>query len=259
MATPFAGHGLKARVIRDLVAAGRPITVLDYGAGTGVGWSGALGEGSPITLYAYEPHEPYLPQLRSNLQGRATVWDRAGFEATGLQADVILSFSVVQQLMDKETYFREAKKRLAPDGRFIVVYDDGFWRLSSLFEPSQKPSVALRQLAINALAPVFRRLRRWERYRERVTEAGFEALARRHGFRVSADLYGNLESFKGLWKRIAPEHQDAFMALWIETEERLNAMRTGFEFAGHRSNLWAQCLSRACILDHAPADQTPSR
>lgn len=249
MTLAFHANGLKAKIVGDLLASKRPLRVLDYGAGDGHGWKDALPADGPISLYAFEPNPQLQGALAANIGPRGTVVDEAAFAGPSLQADVILSFSVLQQVTDRDGYFSGARRHLAPNGRFIVLYDDGFWRASEMFGHLQGPLTGVRQFTMNALAPVFRRLGIWTHYRQRVTEADVAALAERHGFEIVGERYGNLSSFK----RLAKSAQDeAFTRLWIEVEDRLNAMPWPGPHDGHGSALWSACLSRAVTLSPKP-------
>lgn len=247
MAIAFAGNALKAQIVSDLFASTEPVTVLDFGAGDGAGWA-EQPLPSHISLIAYEPSPSRFKGLHANLANTARCLDAEAFRKADIQADVIVSFSVLQNLLDLDGYFQQARERIVPGGRFIVVYDDGFWRLSETLGHDVGPIVGLRQIAMNLMAPVFARIGDWERYRRRISQAQVPALAQRHGFRVTGERYGNLASMKKLCRYAPAESRDSFMVSWMELETRLNELPWPRGTGGYSNGLWAACGSRAVFM-----------
>jgi SAM-dependent methyltransferase len=233
----WQGNAAKSRVISDLLArtSGREALVFDYGCGAGGDWARILDEHRGLRLVGYEPHAPSFRAASERLRGRrAEVLTGAALATLALQADFIVSFSVLEHVFDRRAFFANARRLLHPQGLFYLNYDDGHFRAPPPKERLQ-----------NLLAGVLARTGFVSRYQRRVTHAEAEALLREAGFAVEHAEYHNLAAFKDLFKRIEPAKQEAFARFWVDVEARLNA---DFE---KDANLWSQLASRTLWLRHA--------
>lgn len=127
------GNAAKNRIIGEIVARanqspeGQSPLVFDYGAGTGGSWPDILAKHPNIRLVCYEPHRKSAAILANRLRGRATVYE-GNIADLNIQADYIVSFSVLEHVADRPAYMANAARLLAPHGRFYLNYDDGHFR-----------------------------------------------------------------------------------------------------------------------------------
>lgn len=244
------GNAAKARIVAEIMARARPLTIFDYGAGTGGDWPEILRERPDFRLVCYEPHGPSVRTLQARLEGlNAEIFTGDAIEALALHADVIVSFSVLAQVYDRPAYFRNAARCLAPDGVFYLNYDDGHFRQKLDLNTPKAWAGPLKEHLGNLGGRLWARLGRESWHQRPAAAAEVDTLAEGAGLKVTSARYENLASLKALSKTIPPEKQQAFARFWIETETRLNA-----DFAqatGGETNLWREMGSRTTTLVHA--------
>ncbi|MDX2157468.1 MAG: class I SAM-dependent methyltransferase [Hyphomicrobiaceae bacterium] len=251
----WVGNAAKARVIEQILNDRRPnLTVFDYGAGSGGDWPDVLATRPGLELVCYEPSEAASRILRERVAGaRARVLDSDEFEKVAIQADYIVSFSVLEHVHDKPAYLSHAKRHLAPDGTFYLNYDDGHFRTSLDLDELRGWRTNLAVTAQNRLAWLWPRVNKIERYQSRVTADAIQELIARAGFSVKADRYENLASFKSLAKTMPADRGQEFMRFWLEVEDQLNSrFQARVEpRMGDAMNLWREMGSRTLTLCHA--------
>jgi SAM-dependent methyltransferase len=185
-----------------------PIRILDLGCGRALNFVELLGRHPQTRYVGIEPIADEVRLARENLQGfDAEVLQGDAYDAHERLAerfDVVVSFSVLEHVYRREAYLSAARECLAVDGRFLINYDAGHFRLPS-------PRDRLK----NVVGPLLARAGREHHYQRFVPEQEFLELARRAGLRVAEARAFNTH-LKGIY-RIVPEPARAeFMERWLE-------------------------------------------
>ena len=241
----WPGNSAKARIIGLLAKNTRPITVFDYGAGSGGHWPEILPLLPNVSLICFEPHGPSRARLESRLSGlnASTVGSPEGVEA-----DFIVSFSVFEHVYDRRAYLATARKVLKPGGTFYLSYDDGHFRNTiELAKPRFGP---LREHLGNLAAPILPYVGLVRRYQRRVGRDEADALISETGFTVVSQRYDNVPSMKRLSKAMPADRMGEFMDVWIALEDQLNQRFSfeGPEVLGDRNVLWQVMGTRTLEL-----------
>lgn len=252
----WPGNIAKARIVGEILerAAGRPVTVLDFGCGNLGQWPQVMRSHTTLRLIGYEPDPRAIAEALERARGlNAEVWGGDGLEKLTGDYDYIVSFSVFEHIHDRAGYLRTASRLLASHGTFFLNYDDGHFR--HCLDP-EAPAASLRmtrEWLKNSLAPLWLwvGLTRW--YQSRVTRSEADRLVREAGFVVRSERYENLLSFKDLAKTLPPEKRVEFADFWKEVEEVLNRrfLVHGEPRLGDSANLWSVLGSRTLELVHA--------
>lgn len=246
-----------ARIIERATGRDRPMTVFDFGCGTGGDWPRILAEVPQIRLVAYDPDSRSAAEAQDRLRSTgATVLSGGSIATVDLQADVIVSFSVFEHVYDRTGYLATAKRLLAPDGTFFLNYDDGHFRVAiDVDRPSIWPADG-RRLAHNLLAPVLARIGRVSDYQRRVRRDAADKMLGRAGFRCRESFYSNCDALKELYKTIPNDRREEYCRLWVEFEGRLNesfVVDLPKWERGDNVNLWQRMPTRTLVLDHSTA------
>jgi SAM-dependent methyltransferase len=249
----WTGNAAKARII-DLIlsrAGGRAISIFDYGAGAGGDWPDILRDHTNVRLIGYEPSAA-RQKLAARLAGlNAEVY---GGDPLVLRfgADYIVSFSVLEHVVNRAAYLRTAKRLLAPNGTFFLNYDDGHFRKKIDLSQPNSWVAELREQASNLTASVWPRVGQEAWYQARVYRADADRMIAAAGFRVRSVRYENIVSFKHLVKSVPPDKTQEFMRFWIDAETRLNehfAVET-CPALGDTALLWRELPARTIELTH---------
>ncbi|HVF31401.1 MAG TPA: class I SAM-dependent methyltransferase [Acidimicrobiales bacterium] len=249
----WPGNVAKAFVIEQLLrrAAAGPLTVLDHGCGTGGEWDTVLRDHGELRLVGWDPDVRAAETARARLRG-LDAEIHVGRLPTDVRADVVVSFSVLEHVLDRGTYLRQARAALAPGGVFFLNYDDGHFRTP--FDPDEPSTLwpNARAAAHNLLAPLLARAGRADRYQRRIRAAEADALVAEAGFAVEGSWYHNVDSLRRLSKTVPPERAQDFARLWMDVEARLNAELGGVRVArprrGDDAALWHVAESRTLLL-----------
>jgi SAM-dependent methyltransferase len=243
-----------ARLVELVKGRDAPLTVFDYGCGSGGDWPRILAEVDGFEVVGYEPNERYAAEARRRLDGTATILSGDSLDGLDLAADVIVSFSVFEHVYDRRAYLATAKRLLAPDGTFYLNYDDGHFRIRLELDRPGKWLEHGRVAAHNAIAPTLARIGRIATYQRRVARADADAMVAEAGFTCGEVFYSNLGDAKGLYRTIPEDRRDEFCQAWVDFERRLNE-RSLVEMAaadrGDTANLWSVMPSRTLVLTHA--------
>jgi hypothetical protein len=182
----------------------------------------------------------------------ARVLSDVEFATTSTGADFIVSFSVLEHVVNRPDYLAHAKRHLHADGVFHLNYDDGHFRTALDLDERRLWRQNLAVAVQNALAPLWPRIGRWDRYQSRVVKSQIDREIGSAGFRIDGERYENLTAMKEIWKTLPPEQRTAFSRMWIQLEDRLNAsFRHEVEMRmGDTANLWRQMGSRTLQLRH---------
>lgn len=253
-AAVWPGNSAKARIASAIMtlAAQRPLTVLDFGAGRGGSWPMILRQCPNIRLFAYEPDPVAAADLARCLTGLNAEVRSGDASALSVEADVVVSFSVFEHVYDRRAYLKTAARALKPDGVFFLNYDDGHFRnVIDLGEPRGWLS-AIRTRLHNLLAPLMPKIGRIGLYQRRQPKDDLMNLLHEAGLKITSERYENLSAFKKLAKTLPAEQIPAFMAFWVATEDTLNRefKAEGAAYCGNRTNLWRIAASLTLELRH---------
>lgn len=254
----WLGNVAKTRVIATIIQLARErdtLSVIDFGCGDGGDWPRILEQHSSIHLTAIEPDA----EVGRVAAERLRPFDAdvvVGTDPLPIEADVIISFSVLEHVWNRTEYLSTARTMLAPDGVFFLNYDDGHFREGVVFDQPSTWGSALRVAALNLAAPVMERLGRFDKYQARVHKSELERLIAEVGFDIHNVHYSNLDDMKSLVKTVPDSDRESFARIWLQLEEELNS-RFAFELeAEHRgdaTNLWLVMPTRTLELRHMPS------
>ncbi|APB32859.1 hypothetical protein GlitD10_0545 [Gloeomargarita lithophora Alchichica-D10] len=258
------GNSAKAQVVQHILAQVANAThsvVFDYGCGDGGYWPDILRDYPQIQWWGFEPQGKRRQKAQQRLAGLAAkVLDWTELQNAQINADFIVSFSVLEHVYDRYQYLQMAQKQLAPQGVFYLNYDDGHFRpLLDLSQPKTWPS-ALKVAFHNWVAPLLARCGYVAPFQQRVIRAEIDHLIQGLGWRVERVFYSNLECLKSLIKTLPDGEKAAFTQVWVDLEATLNCQftHTGALHLGDSSNLWTVMPSRTLVLTH-PQTNSPER
>jgi SAM-dependent methyltransferase len=257
-ATPrlyWLGNAAKMTIIDEVLArfpGPQPIVIFDYGCGAGGDWPDILLAYPHLRLIGYEPHGPSAVEARRRLEGvQAEIWTGDAISTLSFSADVIVSFSVFEHVVDRNGFLGHARRLLAPDGIFFLNYDDGHFRYRiDLGYPAnwlERFRSALRTIVSGPLAAMGFP----SRYQRRVVARDADRLVLQNGFDIDRIDYANIDDFKNLAKTIPEDRIQDFSRLWIETEYKLNKhfrAKLPSVRLGDDTNLWQAMSSRTLVL-----------
>lgn len=256
----WLGNSAKAQIIADVIAQAQGasesgIRVLDLGCGDGGAWPAVLNHCGAIELIGYDPDSRMAKRAADRLAShRATIYTGVEPPTIDPLADIIVSFSVFEHVWDRRTYLENAKQLLAQGGRCYLNYDDGHFRNNLPLDMPQRWVLSIKGQALTLLAPVMAALKRYDKYRARVSRQEVDRLVRDSGFEIERSFYSNLENFKGLAKTLPDRKRVEFMKFWVEVEDVLNerfSVDSQREHRGDHNNLWAIMPSRTLVLSHS--------
>jgi SAM-dependent methyltransferase len=251
----WLGNAAKMTIIDEVLTrfpGPRPVLIFDYGCGAGGDWPDILSAYPHLRLIGYEPHGPSAAEARRRLQGtQAEIWSGDAVAKLSFSAEVIVSFSVFEHVIDRDGFLKHARRLLSSDGFFFLNYDDGHFRyLIDLGYPTnwvERIRSALRTIVSGPLATFGFP----SRYQRRVMAREADRLVRESGFDIERIDYANIDDFKKLAKTIPEAQSQDFSRLWIETEHQLNnrfRAKSSTEHYGDDKNLWQVMSSRTLVL-----------
>lgn len=248
----WPGNAAKHRVGRWIIARAQAtpsFLVFDYGCGTGSDWPRVLQDHPSLSLVGYEPDPDAAAIARQRLAGTPatiTTGDRAPVDPLG--ADVVVSFSVFEHVVDRRGYLADAHRHLRPDGTFFLNYDDGHFRNDLRLEAPRTWSEPLRALARHRVSPLLAKAGRERSYSVPVPFLELRPMVETAGFAVHEDRLENLPDFKGAAKFVPEARQAEFLRLWTETEDALNQDLGDLTDESGVPLLWQRMLSRTLTL-----------
>lgn len=245
------GNSAKTTVLNhvvDMLADG-PVSVFDFGCGSGGDWPSVLADHPTLHLRYWDPHGASLDEAKRRLSGAGNA--ELANSSDQFLVDVVVSFSVFEHVVDRLGYLNTVDRVLRPGGTAFVNYDDGHFRTNIDLHQSPKSwRIALKEEARNRLSPLSRRVvRLHHRFQRRVTDHEMTALLASTNLELVRDFYSNVVAFKGLFKTMPPELQDQFVDFWVDVEQRLNnEFRVADNYMGSRCNLWRMLPARTLVL-----------
>lgn len=190
------------------------VSILDLGCGTARNFVALLKEHPSVHYVGVEPSPAACEQARRNLQGMdGTIHVMDGYDAQtqlGETFDVVVSFSVLEHVYQRERYLRCAKACLKTGGYFLINYDAGHFKHSTQ-----------RDRAKNIVGPLLARFGVERYYQSFVHEQEFQRIIQALGFKVVDEKFFN-SGLKGIHKLIPAEHDAEYMEKWLDFELWLN-------------------------------------
>jgi cyclopropane fatty-acyl-phospholipid synthase-like methyltransferase len=206
--------------------------IVDLGCGNGSNFVELLRRRPGIRYVGVEPLRAAAEDARRKLP-RAEIIKAPAYDVRVEPAHAVVSFSVLEHVVDRPRYFEAVRENLRPDGRVYLNYDSGHF-------------VADADLGERAKALVARALARLgfeSRYRARVSAAEFRELVERSGLRILDDKVFNTD-VKRLLPLVGEESRDSFMERWLAFELGLNDLGLAY-----RDELDAVFRTRNVILE----------
>jgi SAM-dependent methyltransferase len=252
----WSGNVAKHRAVQRIVAdarAGSTLTVFDYGCGSGGDWPEVLREHAGIRLIGYDPDIEAAARARERMADvDAEIWG-GDLPPQPFTADVIVSFSVLEHVIDRGAYLHRAHAHLAANGTFVLNYDDGHFRNDLRLEHPSAWSEPLRAYARHVAAPVRPTRARERAYVKRIPYGDLVGMVEQAGFRVLDDRMENLADLKAVAKFVPEHEQENFLAFWRSTEDLLNERLEAVVDSNGAPLLWGRMLSRTLVLERADA------
>ena len=184
--------------------------VVDLGCGDGSNFCELLQRRRNVRYIGVEPLRGPAEQAHRTLPG-AEIINTPAYDVRVEPAHAVVSFSVLEHVVDRRRYFEAIRANLRRDGRVYLNYDSGHFVADvDLVERAKA-------LASHALA----RIGSESRYRRRVTGTETRELIEHSGLRVVDDKVFNTD-LKRLLPLIGPESHESFMQRWLAFELELN-------------------------------------
>ena len=205
------------QLIDEAVArAGAEFRIVDLGCGDGRNFVELLHRRRSVRYVGVEPSRAAAEEARGLLPG-AEIVGAPAYEVRVEPADAVVSFSVLEHVVDRACYFEAVRANLAADGRVYMNYDSGNFG----------PDVGLTERSKALAARLLARLGNESRYRAPVDGGEFRDLVSEAALRVVDDKGFNTD-LKWAYRDVDAADQDAFMECWLAFELGLNA--AGFRF-----------------------------
>ena len=209
--------------------------IVDLGCGNGSNFRELLRRRPGIRYVGVEPLRGAAEEARRMLPG-AEIINAPAYDVRVEQAHAVVSFSVLEHVVDRRRYFEAMRANLRSDGRVYLNYDSGhFVADADLLERAK--ALASRVLA---------RLGSESRYRRRVSATEFRALVERNRLLVVDDKVFNTD-VKRLLPLVETESRESFMERWLSFELGLNELGLTY-----RDELDSVFRTRNLVLESDP-------
>lgn len=215
---------------------GEPLSILDLGCGASAHFVRLLNKYPHIKYVGVEPRERSCEKARRNLADlNATIYcmkARRVYETVKEKFDIVVSFSVLEQVYRRHVYLRQAKQCLKENGYFLINCDSGHFTSGD-----ERPK--------NLLGPVLARFGIERYYQSFISDEAFRQMAEQAGFKILEAGFFNT-NLKTVYKMVPAGRRDEFMEKWLQLELWLNGI--GIEWDDSMIHHFA---SRNFILTHA--------
>jgi SAM-dependent methyltransferase len=217
--------------VAELARANPHLVIVDLGCGDGRNVEPFLHEHPRVRYVGIDPSRAAVDAARTRLKPYdAELHVGHAYDVQLADADVVLSFSVLEHVYRRAPYVRSIARNLTRAGTAFVNYDSGHFNVGS-----ERWKAPVRK----ALA----RVGRDERYQAPVREAEFARLAGEAGLRVVEARFFNTH-LKELYHRVPDK--DRFARAWLELELKLN------ELVDYRDEYAPVLRTRNVVLRHVP-------
>jgi SAM-dependent methyltransferase len=190
--------------------AGGELRIVDLGCGTGSNFVELLRRRPGVSYVGVEPSSAAAVEARRLLPD-AEVVNAPAYDVRVEPAHAVVSFSVLEHVVQRARYLEALRANLRPDGRVYLNYDSGHF----------VADVDLRERAKALASQVLARVGSESRYRARVREEEFRSLAAGAGLRVVEDKVFNTD-LKRLYPLVPEARRQEFMDRWLAYELELN-------------------------------------
>ena len=208
--------------------------VIDLGCGNGSNFVELLRRRPNVDYVGVEPSRAAADEARRLLPA-AEIINASAYDIRVEPAHAVVSFSVLEHVVDRPRYFEAVRANLRDDGRAYVNYDSGHFVADADFAERAK-GLASRVLA---------RLGSESRYRKRVSVGELAALVAGAGLRIVDEKVFNTD-LKRLLPLLENQRRDVFMERWLAFELELNELGLVY-----RDELDTVFRSRNVVLTHA--------
>jgi trans-aconitate methyltransferase len=186
--------------------------IVDLGCGNGSNFRELLRRRRNIHYVGVEPLRGAAEEARRMLPS-AEIINAPAYDVRVETAHAVVSFSVLEHVVDRPRYFEAMRANLRRHGRVYMNYDSGhFVADADLLERGKA-------LASRALA----RVGSESRYRRRVSAEEFRVLVERNRLLVVDDKVFNTD-VKRLLPLVRAEDRERFMERWLAFELGLNEL-----------------------------------
>jgi hypothetical protein len=165
-----------------------------------------------ISYVGVEPSRSAADEARRLLPD-AQIVNTPAYDFRVEPAHAVVSFSVLEHVVDRRRYFHAVQANLRGDGRAYLNYDSGHFVADAGLAERAKG------FASRALA----RLGSESRYRKRVSARELDDLVAAGRLQITDDKLFNTD-LKRLLPLVAPEQRDALMERWLAFELGLNEL-----------------------------------
>jgi SAM-dependent methyltransferase len=217
--------------VAELARTNPELTIVDLGCGDGRTVEPLLREHASLRYVGVDPSRGAIDAARTRLAAYdAELHVARAYDEHVADADVVLSFSVLEHVYRRAPYVRSIARNLKPDGIAFVNYDSGHFNVGS-----ERWKGPIRE----ALA----RVGQDTRYQAPVREAEITRLLAEAGLVVEEARFFNTH-LKELYQRL-PDKQ-RFAHLWLEIELKLN------DWIEYRDDYAPFLRTRNLVLRHLP-------
>jgi SAM-dependent methyltransferase len=209
--------------------------IVDLGCGTGSNFVELLHRRRNVVYVGVEPSRTAAEEARRRLP-TAEIVNRAAYDVRVEPADAVVSFSVLEHVVQRARYLEAVRANLRPGGRVYLNYDSGHF----------VADVDLRERAKALASQVLARLGAESRYRARVREGEFRSLAAAAGLRIVDEKVFNTD-LKRLYPLVPRDRAAAYMDRWLAFELELNELGIAY-----RDELATVFRTRSFVLEPVP-------
>jgi trans-aconitate methyltransferase len=186
--------------------------IVDLGCGTGSNFVELLRRRANVRYVGVEPSRRAAEEARRTLPD-AEIVNRTAYDVRVEPAHAVVSFSVLEHVVDRPRYLEAVRANLRADGRAYLNYDSGHF-VADVNVTERAKALASRVLA---------RLGSEARYRARVREDEFRELLDAAGLRIADDKVFNTD-LKRLFPLVPEDRRGEFMRRWLAFELGLNEL-----------------------------------
>lgn len=222
------------RLLDEWAGSGAVTSVLDLGCGDGRNFAELLRRHPRVRYVGVEPDPGAAKQARRGLPAAEIVRGSA-YDVRRGPFDAVVSFSVLEHVVDRRRYLEAARANLAAAGRLLLNYDSGH------FVADAAPRERIKGVVGRGLAAFGVE----SRYQAFVREDEFRELAAAAGLRIVEARSFNTD-LKRLYPLLPEARREAFMERWLEFELSLDEL--GVEY---RDELASIFRTRNFVLEPA--------